>query len=133
MIGSSLPLPRSSFLVRHLARHLDDEPSPALDIVPVDSVDVGAAAATLQHPGDEPPRDVGRQVANHVAARRMHPDPGIVGAGWVGNENEAIARVQAVNDCRALAKDGAVHGRPKVVVVRWISRCFHPLAPSRPL
>ena len=115
------------------ALYLDDEPPPALHIIPVHTIDVGAAAAALQHPWHEPAGDVGRQVADDVATRRVHPDPRIVGTWGIGNEDEAIARMQAVNDFRTLAKNGAVHRRAKVIVVRWIWRWFHPLAPSRPL
>lgn len=126
-------VPQSSFLLRNPTFDLDDEPSPALHVIPVHAIDVGAAAAPLQHPWHEPPGDVGREVADHVAARRVHPDPRIVGARGIGHEDEAIARMQAVNDLCTLAKDGAVHRRAKVIVVRWIWRWFHPLAPSRPL
>jgi hypothetical protein len=94
-------------------------------------VDVRAAPTAFQHPRDEPARNVGREMADHVATWCVHPDPGIIGAGRIRNENQPITGVQTVHDLSALTEDRPVHRCAKVIVVRGIWRWFHHLGPSR--
>src|SRR5690606_33628535 len=84
------------------------------------------AAAPL-HPGCEPCLDLGRQVPDRVAIGQVDPDAGLVVEGWVRNQEEFVAFVDALEVAGTLAEDEAVDGGAEAAWVlrrerRWLSR-----------
>ncbi len=61
-------------------------------------------------------------MADYVATGSVHPHPRVVGAWRIGDEDEAIAGVQPVNDLRSLTEDRSMNRRAEVIVVGGVWR-----------
>lgn len=99
---------------------LDEEAAPAGDVGTVDLDDAGGGAAAAEHPGGQPALDLGGQMTDGIAGLDVHPDLRIVDERRIGDEEQLIAILDAVDDRGALAEDGAVDRGPEMrrVVLR---------------
>src|SRR5690348_16122765 len=78
--------------------HLDHQPLPAFGIRRADARDGGGIAGAVHHARGHPGVDVGREMADDVAAGRVHPHARLIHTGWIGNEDEAVAFLEATDD-----------------------------------
>ena len=109
------------------AGDLDQETPPARYVGAGNAERASGRVAAALHPGREPGLDLGRQVPDGVAIGQMDPDAGIVVEGWVWNQEEFVAFVNALEVAGALAKDETVDGGAETARVlrrerRWLSR-----------
>ena len=71
-------------------------------------------------------------MAHHIPASGVDPDGRIVGAGGVGDEDETVAGVEAVDDVHAPSEDGAIDSTVERIHVWGMRRGDHE-APGRVL
>jgi hypothetical protein len=69
----------------------------------------GAAAGAVEHMRNEPLADVGRQMADDVAPRRMHPNTRVVGARRIRDQDQLIAGAEPMQDFGALSEDRSIY------------------------
>jgi hypothetical protein len=88
----------------------DDEALPALRAGIADAADLRAVTRALHHTRREPAVDVGREVADDVAALGVDPHARLLDPGRVGYEDQPISLAETMDDAGALAEDSPIDG-----------------------
>jgi hypothetical protein len=54
----------------------------------------GAHTGAVEHKRDEPLVDVGREVTDDIATLRVHPNARLIGAWWIWDQDQLVARTE---------------------------------------
>src|SRR3954467_14639494 len=91
---STKPCAPSNASALSSASYADQQTLIARHVVTTDMCNDGAAPSAVEHIGNEPLADIGRQMSDDVATGRVNPNTRVIGPRRIRDQDQLVARTQ---------------------------------------